>query len=186
MAASLSLAEAVPLSPAAREALSYVRSLDDHRGAPFLLVDKRAARLWLFDGGGRLRDSTAVLLGFAVGDDSIPGIGERPLAQIAPWERTTPAGRFVAEPGINARGEEVIWVDYDAAVSMHRLRANNPVERRRERLASREAEDNRISFGCINVPEEFYVRRLVPLMRQQRPVIYVLPETRPVATLFAR
>ena len=38
-----------------------------------------------------------------------------------PEERTTPAGRFVAERGQNLRGEDVVWIDYDAAVLMHRV-----------------------------------------------------------------
>ena len=47
--------------------------------------------------------------------------------------------------------------------------------------------DNRISYGCINVPARFFDRTLLPLVRSVRPpVVYLLPETRPVATLFAR
>ena len=41
----------------------------------------------------------------------------------------------LSEPGRNLQGEDIVWVDYDAAVSMHRVRANNPAERRLERLA---------------------------------------------------
>jgi len=88
-----------------------------------------------------------VLLGLARGDDSVPGIGERKIAEILPFERTTPAGRFVGERGRNASGEDIVWVDYDAAVSMHRVRATNPKERRLERLASPTPADNRI-WAC--------------------------------------
>ena len=35
-------------------------------------------------------------------------------------ERTTPAGRFVASLDRDVHGQEVLWVDYDAAISMHR------------------------------------------------------------------
>ena len=78
-----------------------------------------------------------MLLGLARGDDTVPGIGEKKLSEIPPEERTTPAGRFVAEPGVNAEGDDIVWVDYDAAVSMHRVRTTNPVERRLQRLLSR-------------------------------------------------
>ena len=105
-----------------------------------------------------------MLLGLAHGDDSVPGIGERQMSEIRPEERTTPAGRFVSEPGRNLQGEDIVWIDYDAAVSMHRVRATNPAERRLERLASPGVDDNRISYGCINVPADFYDAHLKPVL----------------------
>ncbi len=77
-----------------------------------------------------------MLLGSARGDDSVPGISERELAEITPEERTTPAVRFAMEPGVDASGEDIFWVDYATAVSMHRVRATNRSERRLQRLAT--------------------------------------------------
>jgi hypothetical protein len=156
------------------------------RGA-FVVIDKRAAHLWLFGPEGSLRSvhDTPVLLGSAIGDDSAPGVGELPLWRIPPAWRTTPAGVFRAEHGRNLDGERVVWVDYDAAVSLHRVRAVNPAQRRLERLASPTPDDNRISYGCINVPAAFHDTVLAPaLAAQRRPLIVVLPETRPATTLF--
>ena len=39
---------------------------------------------------------------------------------------------------------------------MHPVVKGKPHERRADRLASVSAQDNRISFGCINVPVPFY------------------------------
>ena len=139
----------------------------DSGARPFAIVDKKNARLYVYAADGRLRAASPVLLGLARGDDSVPGIGERPISSIRPGERTTPAGRFIAEPGRNLAGEDIIWVDYDAAVSMHRVRANNKAERRLERLASTTASDNRISYGCINVPAAFYDTHVKPLIGGQ-------------------
>lgn len=164
------------MTPAAQRAYTQVVTTRDNASAPFIVIDKVAARLWVFDARGDPRGSTPVLLGAARGDRSVPGIGTRPIAQILPHERTTPAGRFVAEPGRNADGEDVIWIDYDAAVSMHRVRATNPRERRLERLATSTPRDNRISYGCINVPAAFYERWLGPLVLKEKPVVYVLAE----------
>src|SRR6185436_8230602 len=116
--------------------------------------------------------------------DSVPGIGVRPIPQVRPFERTTPAGRFFARHGVNAGGEDVIWVDYDAAVSMHRVRATEASERRLERLASPSPKDNRISYGCINLPPHFYERSVLPLFTPQGGIVYVLPETRPAGSVF--
>jgi hypothetical protein len=131
-----------------------------------------------------LQGTSPVLIGSAIGDDSFPGIGSRPIAQVKPFERTTPAGRFMAERGRNTSGEDVIWVDYDAAVSMHRVRTNNSKERRLERLATPTADDNRISYGCINVPVVFYERFIRPVFAVRRALIYVLPDLKSAQQLF--
>ena len=161
-----------------------VVAFSDARGLPFLIVDKLAARVFAFDDQGRVVGDSAVLLGSARGDESAPGIGDRPLAKILPEERTTPAGRFTAELGENNHGEDILWVDYDNAVSMHRVRTVKASERRLQRLASVTVADNRISYGCINVPASFYDDVVKPLFAPRDGIVYVLPETRPVETLF--
>jgi hypothetical protein len=105
-----------------RELAQWIARTGDHAGMPFVVIDKRAARLYVFDASARVQDSTAVLIGSAAGDDSVPGIGDRPVHEVRPEERTTPAGRFVGRFGHTLTGEDVVWVDYDAAVSMHRVR----------------------------------------------------------------
>ena len=178
-------APGIELSQDAETTLHWVLNSRDNGAAPFVVIDKRQARLWAYDATGRPLGNTAVLLGAAQGDDSVPGIGERPMAQIRPEERTTPAGRFVAESGHNANGEDIFWVDYDAAVSMHRVRPSHPKERRLERLASPTAADNRISYGCINVPAAFYDGVIRPSFGPTRGIVYLLPETRPLETLLS-
>lgn len=168
----------------ARHVADWVADSRDNARVEFFIIDKKYARIYVFDGDARLRGTTPVLLGLAKGDDSAPGIGLKPIAAVKPSERTTPAGRFVAERGRNTLGEDVIWVDYDAAVSMHRVRATNPKERRLERLASPTIDDNRISYGCINVPVAFYNVHISPVFAQRRAIVYVLPEVKPVQQVF--
>ena len=169
----------------ARLVADWVAQARDNRGLPFVILDKRDARVFVFDAGARLIDSSPVLLGAAAGDDSVVGIGKRPIAEIRPEERTTPAGRFVSQPGRNASGEDVVWVDYDAAVSMHRVRPVDPKERRLERLASNDPAQRRISNGCINVPVAFFDGVVKPVLGAQSAVIYVLPETKDVHAVFS-
>jgi hypothetical protein len=61
---------------------------------------------------------------------------------------------------------------------MHRVRPLVKAERRLERLASPTARDNRISFGCINLPVAFYEKVLRPTVKRYGAIVYVLPETR--------
>ena len=147
------------------------------------VLDKAAATVYLFDQDGRLQASSPVLLGSARGDDSVPGIGNRKIRDIRPFERTTPAGRFPSEPGLNMQDEDIVWVDYDAAISMHRVRPLKG-QRRLERLASPTPADNRISYGCINVPAAFYDRWIAPGLGRTQGVVYVLPERRSVHRQF--
>lgn len=168
----------------ARHVADWIADAGDNAGRPFVIVDKKAAQLYLFDAAARLQDASRVLLGSALGDESVPGIGERPIEQVRPDERTTPAGRFEARLGRNALGEDVIWVDHAAAVSMHRVRLTDPRERRLQRLASSQVADKRISYGCINVPARFYDRHLRPLFAERSVPIYVLPEVKTVQQVF--
>jgi len=165
-------------SDGVRHVADWALDSGDADGRSIVVVDKHEARVWLFDPRGALVAQTPALLGAAHGDDPVPGIGEKPLSEILPEEKTTPAGRFVAEHGVNSHGEDIVWVSYDLAVSMHRVRPTVKAERRLERLASASADDNRISFGCINLPVAFYEESLLPAVRSTGATIYVLPETR--------
>ena len=168
----------------ARHIANWVAHSGDNGGLPFLIVDKANARVFVFEAGGRLRGAAPALLGSARGDHSVPGIGERQMSRIRPHERTTPAGRFVAEPGRNLQGEDIVWIDYDSAVSLHRVRATNPRERRLERLASPTPADNRISYGCINVPAAFYDSVVRAAFSGTKAIVYVLPEARTAREVF--
>ena len=97
-----------PASREARQVADWVVASRDNRSLPFVIVDKRDAKVFVFDSEGHLRGAAPALLGLAHGDDSVPGIGDRPLSRIKPEERTTPAGRFVASLG-NDLGEEDIF-----------------------------------------------------------------------------
>jgi len=168
----------------ARYAAAWVMAFADNKGLPFVIVDKKDARMFVFEASGRLRGASAALLGLASGDHSVPGIGQRPVTHILPAERTTPAGRFLSQPGRNLQGEEVIWVNYSEGLAIHRVRPGNNQEQRRERLASSTPGDNRISLGCVVVPVAFYESVVSPLLGKNFSVVYVLPETRPVQALF--
>jgi hypothetical protein len=168
----------------ARKMADWIVDSGDNGRMPFLIVDKIHARVFAFDPDGRIIGATAALLGMATGDDSVAGIGNRKLSAILPGERTTPAGRFVAALGRNRNDKDILWIDYDAAISLHRVVTADPRERRAERLASKTVLDNRISFGCINVPATFYETIVAPAFRKSDGIVYVLPETRSIQETF--
>ena len=157
----------------------------DNAGAPFVIIDKLAARVFVFDARGKLSGAVPVLLGLARGDDIAPGIGDRKLADIGPPDRVTPAGRFIASLGHDLGEKDVLWVDYKAGVALHRVITTNPREHRLQRLASASPRARRISYGCINVPAAFYDAVIDPTFAATSGVVYILPETRPLEQTFA-
>ena len=171
-------------SPESRKLADWVMDSADNGKLPFIIIDKVHARVFVFDAQGQLRGASTALLGLAVGDDSVPGIGQRKLSSIRPAERTTPAGRFIASLDRDIHGQEVLWVDYETAVSLHPVVKGQPKERRAERLASPSALDKRISYGCINVPVRFYEKVVSPTFTGTNGIVYVLPETRSAREVF--
>jgi hypothetical protein len=79
----------------------------------------------------------------------------------------------------------VLWVDYADSVGLHPI-PNDAAksERRRERMLSPTSDDNRITFGCINVPASFYAKRVRPLFQRKGGYVYVLPDTKPIEAVF--
>lgn len=172
------------ISNDARATVDWITASHDNNALPFIVIDKVNAKVFAFDGVGALRGTAPALLGMARGDDSVPGIGQRKLATITPHERTTPAGRFKASLGQDFE-QDILWIDYDAALSMHRVIVGRKVDNRAGRLASPTPSDNRISYGCVNVPPGFYDGVVKPLFTGTVGIVYILPETKPLRSVFA-
>ena len=185
-AGSTELLDATRFSEARRVA-DWIVSSKDSGDLPYMVIDKVNARLFLFNGEGRVRATTPILLGLARGDDSPPGIGTRALSALTPAERITPAGRFVVGAGKDIGGADVIWIDYDAAIALHRASDRKPgmgARSRSERLSSATPTEKRVSLGCVNVSTAFYDRFIQPTFGVSRGVAYILPETRSATVEF--
>jgi hypothetical protein len=162
----------------------WIAASHDNGALPYMVIDKKAAAVLVYDAAGKLLGASPVLIGVAPGDESSPGVGSKDLSKVGPAERTTPAGRFVARYGQAAGGETVLWVDWSTSVALHAVVTGNRSERRLERLLSPSPADNRISFGCINVPTSFYREKVRPLFRIAGGVVYILPDTKPLEAVF--
>jgi len=170
-------------SPEVRRMANWVADSHDNQTHAFVVIDKPNAKVYLFDNVAHLQTAVPTVIGSAIGDDTYPGVGDKPLSALKPYERTTPAGRFVAEVGeTSSRHEDVVWVDYDNAVSMHRI---IKVPERLKAIATPTPADNRLSNGCINLPPEFYEKALRPAVDHYGVIVYILPETRPIQQTFA-
>lgn len=155
-------------SPEVEHVAQWAVESRDHSGLPFIVVDKAKARLFTFDTTGRLLASAPVLLGASRGDG--------PDAEAA-----TPAGRFVAATWLG--GDGMMWINGDAALTLHGIPSGLSPGRGAHRLASNELADKRISDGSLHVAGQFYRDYLKPL-KAQSSIAYVLPEVLPVRELF--
>jgi hypothetical protein len=170
------------VSDDARSVADWVMRSDDNHGMPFIIIDKIRAKLFVFDPSGQLLGATLVLLGKAVGDDSAPNVGHEKLSAIPLEDQTTPAGRFMAAPA-HDRNVPFFWVDYENAVSLHRV-VGPPSEHRLERLATTSADDKRISHGCINVAVKFFDDVVLKTFSDKGGIVYILPEVKTVQEVF--
>jgi hypothetical protein len=58
------------------------------------------------------------------------------------------------------------------------------MERRQQRLRSPTPDDNRITYGCINVAPGFYNKVVSPLFNDTTGIVYILPDSQPLNEIF--
>jgi hypothetical protein len=176
-----------PIAPsmATVRVADWIAATGDNRAMPYAIIEKTTASLFLFDAKGNSLGAVPVLLGIALGDDATPGVGSKKLGEIGPAEKTTPAGRFLARFGLAAGRQKVLWVDYANSVALHPIPPDaSKDEQRRERMLSPAPDDNRITFGCINLPKAFYGKVVRPLFQKKGGYVYVLPDAKPLEAVF--
>jgi len=162
----------------------WIRTEGDNHDRPFAIVDKKAARIYVFGPKGQLVGASSTILGLARGDVPVPGAGQKDPSKLLPFERKTPAGRFASQPGRNLNGEDVVWVDYDTGIAIHRVRPGRSQTTRLHSLATDATDDKRLSAGCVVVPVEFFTDVVMAALGHVRGIVYVLPEDTPVQAMF--
>jgi hypothetical protein len=170
-------------SPEVLATLQWVAASKDNAGLPFLVVDKANARIYAFNPAAQLKATAPVLLGMGVGDVALVP-QDAPMSAMPPQKRITPAGRYVSKLVRDVHGKVVLLVDGPNLITIHIVAKGTPAQRRAERLASAASDDNRISFGCINVPPAFFTDVVDPDFRPAKGIVYVLPEKTTAGQLF--
>jgi hypothetical protein len=167
-----------------RHIADWVMDSRDNLGMPFVIIDKVNAKVFVFDARGQLLGADAALLGMGRGDLSSAEIGGRKMSGIRPQDRNTPAGRFLVVLDHDIHGKEILLIDYAASIALHPIVKGTPAENRAQRMQTETAQDNRISYGCINVPVKFYEKIISPVFTRKNGFVYILPETSKASELF--
>ena len=143
----------------------------DNNDAPFAIADKNNGSIMFFNKNGHLVSSVPALFGRKKGDDIIT-TGE--------VSHRTPAGRFDAKRYDSE--------DYGPSLRFDRVGTNNFLihripsksitatpEQRRKALKSQDAQDNRITSGCINLDPDAVTGAISHF--ENGGILYILPET---------
>lgn len=162
----------------------WITHAEDNQQLPFIIVDKKATMIYVFNSNGTLISSSPALMGVTIGDDTIAGVGKKKNSEILLHERVTPAGRFKADLGYDIYKTDLLWLDYEAGFSMHVVVTANASEKRMQRLLSNESSQRRITYGCINVFRQFYDSVIQKNFKNTSVIVYVLPEVHSIQKVF--
>lgn len=147
----------------------------------FIIADKKNGKIHFFYSSGQHMASDAALYGKDVGDkfqgDSLKG-----------GKKITPAGKFTLKATKDSEYAggwrlDLAETSFDGGViAIHPAWLGNTKEKRLERLASEDAKDNRVSYGCINTTHELFLNKVKPQLGEfDGGMIFVVPDA-PLAT----
>ena len=162
-----------------RTMAGWVMKSGDNASLPFAIADKKSGMISFFDGDGNLAITSPALFGRAPGDLLTAKQLAKPIeeSRLDPSGHITPAGRFEAD--YNYDSDYGAKIDFlkkkNSVIAIHRVFTGRPAENRPGRLSSKSPVDNRISLGCINVPDSV-ADSAIPAFKSGG-VVYVLPET---------
>ena len=159
------------MSEAAQRTYELVAPIAKEGNRWFMITDKADGKLHVFDAKGDPVVQAPALTGRGVGDKVIGGNG------------VTPAGKFTLQIAQDPeyysgyRYDLVESADATGVIAVHAVWNGTKSEKRSERLASKTAADNRISWGCINTTNEVFTEKLLPNWEHLNgSLMFVMPE----------
>lgn len=168
----------------ARGVYEAVAPVAKAEGKGFLIADKPNGVIHAFDKNGAYLASSDALYGKATGDVLTAESMAKTTEQMTDADRVTPAGTFrgqIADAADYAGGKGMVLTDSKGdpigGVGVHAIYLGNAAEARPARLASTTAADNKISFGCINTSNEFFLEKVLPNEDQfDGGFVFVMPD----------
>ena len=152
-------------------------------GKSFVMQDKINGLIYAFDGKGVLLAKAPSLYGASGKDLLSEESASKTIAQMTTADKVTPAGVFNAKGVNSSYGFTVDFAEYKTgAIAIHIVYLGTPSENRQGRLDSKSPLDNRISYGCINVPAGFMSVMKAHFSKDS--VVIVLPETQSAESFF--
>jgi hypothetical protein len=166
------------MSPLAQAVYRDMAATAKKTGKGFIIADKQAGMIHAFNADGSLLVQDNALFGKDIGDKVAK-------SSFKGGPKITPAGKFTLEAYADASYEggyvlgmrETFDTTEKSWVAIHAAYLGNTNEKRLERLASPDAKDKRVSYGCINTTHEAFLSKFKPnISKFDGGMVFVLPE----------
>jgi hypothetical protein len=153
------------MSELAKSVYERMAPVAQKSGKAFIIADKPNGMIHAFDADGTVIAQDTALYGKDKGDvldgkSSLTGAGAK----------ITPAGKFSLKVqkddkytgGYTITMPQTVQFEGDGVIAVHAAYLGNKVEDRQGRLATKGADDKRISYGCINTSHDTFLNKLLP------------------------
>lgn len=181
------------MSAGAQRVYETMAPVATQNGKSFFIADKPNGMIHAFAANGSYMASAPSLYGKAAGDVLTEGRNEaNGTEDVTDSGKVTPAGTFKLEAGKGSyTGGYVLYLvdpktgvgvgankaGGGAIVAVHSVYNGTASESREGRLDTDTANDNKISFGCINTAEEFFVDKVRPNIESfDGGMVFVMPD----------
>lgn len=151
---------------------SWVTQTKDNAGQKYVIADKASGEIHIMDAKGNVLASAPALYGKKVGDGMT--VGETPAGIFTLTQESAPQsyGGDIQHFADAPNGD---------IYAIHRVLTGNPKQNRLGRLASKTADDNRVSLGCINIPAAVYDQHLSSGFKGK---LYIIPDQKELGSVF--
>ncbi len=135
---------------------------------PFFVADKPNGKVHLFDETGKHIASSDALYGKAEGDVLTAESRTKKADELADVDKVTPAGTYtitVSESKDYEGGYVLRLNDKNGdlgGIAIHSVYLGDAKENRPAKLLSKDLKDKKVSYGCINTSQDFFVNKILP------------------------
>ena len=163
-------------SPFASLTANWIMATGAHRGRSFIVADKEGGKLYAFDGKGKLVGDSPALYGEAMKDKLTDAQMSKSMEQVTAEDKITPSGHWNLQLEQHPEYGPALRFGGGNGLGIHAVYLGTPSENRSQKLATPTAADNYVTYGCINVPEEFAADTLAPHFASEAGhALFILP-----------
>lgn len=156
-----------------------VMSSENKTIEPYVIADKPTATVFLFDSQNNIIAKFPALFGQAKGE--APNSADA-NSDIAGSGATTPAGSYKMSLGKNMKAQDlnlyhgkIFRIEGTSNLAFHITYPGELAERTKA-LKTKTTEDNRMSWGCINISEENFDKYVTPYLSKDNQKLYITPD----------
>jgi hypothetical protein len=160
---------------------------------PFFIADKPNGKIHLFDDTGKHIASSDALYGKTEGDVLTAESRAKKADELADVDKVTPAGTYTITVSQNAEYEGGYTLRLNdkngdlGGIAIHSVYLGDAKENRPAKLLSKDLKDKKISYGCINTSQDFFVNKILPKIGSfENAGVVVIPDAQDTLMAFLK